>query len=178
MADFSADVTGGYYPLTVHFTDRSRGSPTSWAWDFDNDGTVDSTSQNPSWTYSRSGTYSVALTVSDHGSTDREIITDYVTVAAPGPPEASFTADLTGGELPLTVHFTDRSPVLLPSWEWDFDNDGSVDSTLPDPVFTYPDEGTFSVSLTVSMLPVVILLQKTDYITITVPEMRLAWGPY
>ena len=38
-------------PRTVQFTDTSTPTPTSWAWDFDNDGTIDSTAQNPVWVF-------------------------------------------------------------------------------------------------------------------------------
>ena len=50
-ADFSATPTSGTVPLNVQFTDLSTGNPTSWGWDFDNDGVIESTSQNPSYTY-------------------------------------------------------------------------------------------------------------------------------
>jgi hypothetical protein len=40
-ASFSASPTSGTAPLTVQFTDTSTGGPTSWEWDFQNDGTVD-----------------------------------------------------------------------------------------------------------------------------------------
>ena len=82
-ADFTADVTGGPAPLTVHFTDLSvivSGSITSWEWDFDNDGTVDSYDENPTWTYTSDGTYTVKLTVSDGTETDSETKTDYISV--------------------------------------------------------------------------------------------------
>lgn len=62
-AKFIADVTSGAAPLTVHFTDRSTGNPTTWQWDF-GDGTNDSV-QNPVHTYQQVGTYSVKLTISD-----------------------------------------------------------------------------------------------------------------
>ena len=64
-ADFKANPTQGTAPLTVNFTDKSTGNPTSWEWDFDNDGTVDSNDQNPQWTYNAPGWYTVKLTVSD-----------------------------------------------------------------------------------------------------------------
>jgi len=67
--DFDASPTEGKAPLTVDFTDKSTGNPTSWEWDFDNDGTVDSTEQNPQWTYNNPGWYTVKLTVSDGTST-------------------------------------------------------------------------------------------------------------
>ncbi|RKY15332.1 MAG: hypothetical protein DRP82_01990, partial [Planctomycetota bacterium] len=68
-ADFEASPVYGTAPLTVTFSDKSAGNPTSWEWDFDNDGTVDSTDQNPTYTYSNPGWYTVRLTVSDGTST-------------------------------------------------------------------------------------------------------------
>lgn len=83
VAAFTADVTSGARPLTVHFTDLSTGEPASWAWDFDNDGTVDSTEQNPTHTYHAAGTYTVKLTVTNaYGSTE-EVKADYITAVLP-----------------------------------------------------------------------------------------------
>lgn len=50
----------------VQFRDRSTGLPTTWAWDFDYDfllPTLDSTRQNPRWTYSQPGIWAVRLQV-------------------------------------------------------------------------------------------------------------------
>jgi|GEM_PF-520928 len=62
---FSASVTGGHAPLVVAFEDESGANPavTSWAWDFDNDGVVDSEEANPTWIYDEPGDYSVSLTI-------------------------------------------------------------------------------------------------------------------
>jgi PKD repeat protein len=60
VADFSASPTSDIAPLAVAFTDTSRGSPTTWRWDF-GDGS-NSTSRNPSHTYTDVGTYTVSLT--------------------------------------------------------------------------------------------------------------------
>ncbi len=69
FASFSASPTSGAAALTVNFTDLTftsdPGGVTSWAWDFQNDGIVDSTVQNPSFTYLVPGTYSVTLTTTD-----------------------------------------------------------------------------------------------------------------
>jgi trimeric autotransporter adhesin len=64
-ASFNAVPSSGPAPLTVNFTDTSSGGPTSWAWDFDNDGTVDSTAQNPSFNYTTPNTYTAKLTVTN-----------------------------------------------------------------------------------------------------------------
>lgn len=88
-ADFTADVTTGSAPLTVQFTDLTSGVPVLWSWDFNLDGTPDSSEQNPTWTYDSEGTYSVSLTVSDGSDMDTEIKFDYIVagdVAAPSLP--------------------------------------------------------------------------------------------
>ena len=84
--DFIANVTSGSAPLTVQFTDLSISQPNpiiSWEWDFDNNGTVDATIQNPSWVYTNFGIYSVKLTVSDGTNIASETKTDYITVTDP-----------------------------------------------------------------------------------------------
>ena len=88
VADFTGTPTSGTTPLTVQFTDTSTGGPTSWAWDFQSDGTVDSTVQNPQFAYAAAGTYSVKLTASNAGGSDDEIKVGYVTVNAPPAPPA------------------------------------------------------------------------------------------
>ncbi len=83
IADFEADLTTGQAPLTVQFTDLSIGNPTSWDWDFDNDGTVDSNEQDPEWTYEEEGAYSVSLTIEDVINQSTEIKIDYIVVDPP-----------------------------------------------------------------------------------------------
>jgi PKD repeat protein len=67
-ANFLANVNTGAAPLTVHFTDKSEGSPTGWQWDF-GDGSS-STLQNPVYTYNTPGTYTVTLTATDGAQSD------------------------------------------------------------------------------------------------------------
>lgn len=61
-ADFTATPSAGVPSLAVSFTDMSLRAD-SWLWDF-GDGTT-STLQNPSHTYTQSGTYSVTLTATN-----------------------------------------------------------------------------------------------------------------
>jgi len=83
-ASFAVDATFWTAPLEVRFTDRSTGEITEWAWDFNSDGIVDSTDQNPSHIYNDLGIYSVSLTVTAHGESDTNIKTDCVEVQACG----------------------------------------------------------------------------------------------
>jgi PKD repeat protein len=85
MADFTCSPTNGIVPLTVNCADSSAGydQPLSYAWDFDNNGTVDSTEQNPTYVYTETGTYTVKLTVTDSdGSSSTLTRTNYITVSA------------------------------------------------------------------------------------------------
>jgi len=87
LAYFAANVTGGQAPLTVEFTDLSTSSPgtiNSWQWDFNDDGIIDATEQNPSWTYTETGKYTVSLTVSDGTNTSSFTKTDYIVLFNPG----------------------------------------------------------------------------------------------
>lgn len=53
---------------TVAFTDLSTNA-SAWSWDFDGDSNIDSTEQNPRYTYTRAGTFHVRLTVTGFGRT-------------------------------------------------------------------------------------------------------------
>ncbi len=85
--NFSADSVNGNYPLSVSFTDLSLSDPnstiTSWKWDFDNNGTIDSEEQNPSHTYTSAGINTVKLIVQNGSTTDTLIRADYIMVGEP-----------------------------------------------------------------------------------------------
>lgn len=79
-ADFVAEPTSGEGVTEVAFTDQSTGDITEWAWDFDDDDSIDSTEQNPSHEYTRNGAYSVTLTVSGSDCNDTLTKTDYISI--------------------------------------------------------------------------------------------------
>lgn len=70
-------------------------------------------------------------------------------VVVQAPPVAAFTAAPTSGEAPLVVAFTDRSSGPITAHRWDFDNNGSIDSTATGPSFTYRNPGVYTAKLTV-----------------------------
>jgi len=94
QADFSSNITGGNYPLTVQFTDLSKNA-FSWEWDLNGDGQIDSTAQNPIYTYDAYGNYNVSLKVSNRNGIDSETKQNYVTAASlsivSASPETSIT---------------------------------------------------------------------------------------
>ncbi len=147
-ANFFASPLTGHAPLAVDFTDASYGDPTGWAWDFDDDGQIDSTDQDPTHVYALPGIYSVEFTSTRNSDISTRYKPAYVNVTL-GPPEADFSASVRHGTAPLNVTFLDESEVLPDSWEWDFDNDGDVDAIGPSPSHTYTDPGLYAVRLTV-----------------------------
>ncbi|PAV10720.1 hypothetical protein ASJ81_12515 [Methanosarcina spelaei] len=145
VADFSANVTSGYAPLSVLFTYQSQNA-VSWSWDFENDGQIDSTEKNPVHTYSTPGNYTAKLTVSNedgNSSKTQNINVTRFTIL----PVADFSANITSGCAPLSVLFTDKSQNAT-SRNWDIGNDGTVESTDPSIVYVFTNPGTYPVSLT------------------------------
>ncbi|MBI5850436.1 MAG: PKD domain-containing protein [Planctomycetes bacterium] len=148
-AAFGASTVSGCPPLTVDFFDQSSGSIREWRWDFDADGTIDSTAQNPTWVYQQSGTYSVRLTViGTSGCPSTLLRSGYIRALATATPD--FSATPTTGAIPLTVAFQDMTTGSPATWAWDLDNDGITDSTTRNPSFTYVEAGVYDVRLTVT----------------------------
>jgi len=80
MADFVADPTSMRGKNPIQFSDQSTCDVIGWEWDFESDGKVDSTEQNPQFTYGRNGTYSVTLKVRTPYCEDTVTKHDYVTI--------------------------------------------------------------------------------------------------
>lgn len=80
VADFTATPLIGTEPLSVAFTDLSTAAPDSWAWDFEDDGIVDSNDQNPVYEYLVPGIYTVRLTATSGSGSDVEVKTDLIEV--------------------------------------------------------------------------------------------------
>jgi PKD repeat protein len=100
VAGFSASPVRGTGPLTVRFTDESRNNPTAWWWDVDNDGTIDSREKNPVWIYTKSGVYTVRLTVSSDAGKDEEVKEAAIIVLEP---VTAIRTTLPTTNIPMTV---------------------------------------------------------------------------
>jgi PGF-pre-PGF domain-containing protein len=143
VANFTANVTRGYAPLSIQFTDSSQNA-TSWSWNF-RDGNI-SGERNPVHTYSRAGIYTVILTVNNSNGTNSQNLR--ITVEeVPILPLANFNANPLSGNAPLTVQFTDTSQYAA-SRRWDF-GDGT-NSTEQNPIHIYSAAGTYNVNLKVN----------------------------
>lgn len=92
---------------------------------------------------------------------------------------AEFTADVTGGVVPLRVQFTDLSSGTNPitSWAWDF-GDGYT-SNERNPTHTFLKGGDYTVSLTTSDGTLSDEESKSAYIAAVEPVKRvIIVGPY
>jgi PKD repeat protein len=171
-ADFTANVTTGYEPLTVEFTDQSKNfdSIESYTWDFGDGNVTVTSSPKIVHTYIQNGTYTVSLTV--NGTAAGEVFVDtmvkanFITVYDTKP-IANFYAEPTSGLRPLTVAFYDNSTSYdrIAAWEWDF-GDGFT-SNEQNPTHTYTKAGTYTVKLKVTETDGDInICTKENYITV------------
>ncbi|MBZ0305872.1 MAG: PKD domain-containing protein, partial [Anaerolineae bacterium] len=144
-AAFSANPTSGNIPLIVQFTNQSSGNITSYSWDFGDGGT--STEQNPTYTFANPGTFTVKLTAIGPGGQNQTSAAITVT-QPPNAPTAAFTQNVTSGEIPLTVNFTNQSSGNITSYSWDF-GDGTT-STEQNPSHIFNTASTYTVVLTVT----------------------------
>ena len=124
-------------------------SITDYKWDVDGDNQWDYQTQIASYTYSKKGTYTVTLEVTDSiGVKDTD--TSTVTVQNRNP-TAAFEYNPKNSPHPTTldtVSFTDTSTDsdgTLASWYWNF-GDGAT-STERNPTHKYTTGGTYTVSL-------------------------------
>ena len=79
-ADFKADMTVAGVGATINFTDLSTGGPLAWEWNISGPETKTSTAQNPSFTFTKAGTYDVKLKVSNDEETSIETKADYISI--------------------------------------------------------------------------------------------------
>jgi len=125
----------GVAPLTVNFDIDARGGSGSYIyeWDFNNDGVIDSTEKNPTYTYTAPGTYIVKVTVRDAVDSNNEAVgtLEIVVVDKPNVINASITATPVSGEAPLDVSFTLQINGGNPPYnvEWDF-GDGYIETQV------------------------------------------------
>jgi hypothetical protein len=99
-----------------------------------------------------------------------EYLPDPKTATPPPGPVSIFTANPLTGPAGMTVDFNSANSTGDPTgFQWDFDGDGFVDSTDPNPSHQYNTAGSFTVSLTVVNLTGVSTSTKTITVTPVAP---------
>lgn len=148
VADFSATDVCRTSP-TVFMDNSSVAAPaviTNWAWDFDNNGTTDNTTQSPTYIYTTDGTYTAQLTVTSTGG-----CTANTSVMLTVFPAATADFIFTNVCKNVVTTFTDQSVITtgnIVGWAWNF-GDASAPDVNQNTTHTYATDGTFTVTLTV-----------------------------
>jgi len=150
--------------MQVRFNaDRSvslKGTIIKYQWDF-GDGSDLQNGKSVSHIYDQPGLYSVSLTVEDSLGNEATTTVEIEAQSVSSVPEAVIDTDpatleegpLTG-TLPFKVEF-DASNSLdadndIVEYEWDFDDDGTVDQEGKKVMYTFEEAGTYTVRLTVA----------------------------
>lgn len=170
-ADFTAAPRTGAAPFLVQFTDASTNDPQYWSWDFENDGSVDSTDRNPLHTYTSTGLFTVTLTVSNdfgggNSSSDTSVKTNYIN-APVYHLVAEFSVSATGAVVYEDIAFTDLSSNNPTHWTWYFRNVGSGDSYEQNPTSHYTAAGYKTVKLVISNEWSTAVAIRTNLIRVT-----------
>ena len=163
VAKFSASPEAGKAPLQVDFDASSSydkdGEVHSYEWDFNGDGEVDYSSEEPlaQFIYEAMGLYTVRLTVTDdqaESATAEKII---VVSANNMPPQAALLGIPDSGEVPLAVTLDASGSVdvdgHITRYDWDFEGDGEFDfdsGTIPTAQYTYDKPGWYFPSVRVT----------------------------
>ena len=129
--------------LSVNFTSQIQNG-TVVNWNFGDGGT--STESNPTHTFAAQGTYNVTLSAQNNCGT----ITYSENVIVQLLPSASFQPSATAGCTPASIQFTSTVSPSVTAWLWTFEGGNPATSTLPNPMVTYNNTGTFDVTLVVT----------------------------
>jgi len=128
-AGFSASPLEGVAGVTEFtFTDATIGGTPSYTyeWDFENDGTVDSTTASPTHIYASAGTCTVSFTVTDaSGNTDIESKENHITIIAATPGDVNSDGHVNEEDMMLVYdHFGETGS---PGWiAEDVTRDGAI----------------------------------------------------
>lgn len=156
----------GYAPLTVNLSQniKSPNGPSGLQWDYDGDGKWDTEmvlgNYSPQYTYQKSGTYTVKLSVrTSQGDTS---CSKSITVK-PASIECKVHADKTGNTKEFDFAYeasmlgridnVDNNKDLVEAAQWDFDGNGSWDTSFDAASkklkYTYSSSGNYNVRLQV-----------------------------
>jgi gliding motility-associated-like protein len=161
-AAFSATPLAACAGESILFSDLSTGNPTGWLWEF-GDGTVDQT-KDPIHSYSDTGKFTITLTAYNQGCPSTVVKTDYISIKG-AIARFGYQIDCSNKR---TMQFLDSS-INAATWFWDF-GDGTT-STVKSPLHTFPNEGEYNVSLTVTNdgctftkeMKILIVNEKAEY---------------
>lgn len=145
-AVFSPSVTSGCTPLVVTFTDQSTGSPVSWDYDFGDGG--NSSTQNPTYTFTKPGKYLIRLRVSD-GSSNSTATRTIIVRKLPKADFQSLKTEYCPDESFQFLNTTTPGDTSIKSSTWDF-GDGNLGSSNGNIYKSYSSAGIYTIKLSVT----------------------------
>lgn len=151
-------LTSQEYTFKADDSSSPNGKITKYKWDF-GDGTDIETTKSTSHSYSKSGVYTITLTVTDEENNEGKAEREITVGAAKGIPKAAIETDpaslgaTISGEAPFTVVFdasgtTDADNNIV-DYEWDFNGDGVVDKYGAVVSYTFEQKGNYTASVMV-----------------------------
>jgi gliding motility-associated-like protein len=164
-ANYTASPSSACVFTSVQFTNASVGG-TSVLWDFGDGDTA--MSQNPTHTFSTSGTFDVTLVIFDGGCSDT-IVMPYTVHPQP---VADFTfSPLHPCPAPSTLQFTNNTTGAI-NYYWSFGDGGTSNATSPS--YSYTNNNEYTVQLiAVTSFGCSDTVSKKD----TVHNMYFIWQP-
>ncbi|MCA6436975.1 MAG: T9SS type A sorting domain-containing protein [Bacteroidetes bacterium] len=129
---------------TITLNDNSTNTPTAWSWTLTGASPATSTLQNPAITYTNAGTYTISL-VSSNASGASAIVSKTIAIIDCSP-VANFTvpANVCKNQ---TITLNDNSTNTPTAWSWTLTGASPATSMLQNPVITYTNAGTYTISL-------------------------------
>ena len=159
VADFVVPSTlPAGQPITMQ--NRSQNA-TTYFWSFEGATPATSTEENPTITYTRTGTFAITLFVTNGTNNDTKTV--YVNVMDLA--NADFTASATTINAGESVTFTNTS-VNATTYYWTFAGGTPANSTDVNPVVVYNTAGTYTVTLFAANENSNDTETKTGYITV------------
>ncbi|MFZ6053429.1 PKD domain-containing protein [Halocola ammonii] len=123
----------------IQFTDNTENGPTSWEWDF-GDG-ESSTTQNPIHDYGNGGTYVVQLTTTNEfGSNTYQSIVEV-------PYQGIESINLLSSAVIDEPIFFEVQSQGVESWNWNFGDGNTAETTTPNASHTYSSVGTYQIAV-------------------------------
>lgn len=150
VAAISANTVCLGLPTTFNNTSNVAAPATinTWAWDFDNNGTSDNSTQNPTNTYTAAGNYSVELVVTTNNGC-RDSLTIPVVVNAI--PTATFSPSNACVNANVALNNTSSPAANISSYSWNFGSGASpATSSIANPSLVYTTPGVKTISLNIT----------------------------
>ena len=139
----------------------SPGSIANYAWDINNDGSIESTLQNFTYNFATAGTYNVAFTATSDLQCPSAKIIKQITFNSNNYVGFTYSGHCVG----QTVAFTDSSSASVANRDWNF-GDGSAHSAAQNPNHTFSSTGNKVVTLTLTFTDGCVM-SKTDTVKIS-----------